>query len=172
MSKNKKIITIVLLIIISIVLFFIFSYLLKEPNEDYNNENIIGNSYLANDNSYLVLNKDKTFYWYKDKDNKEEYYYGVYTVYRGENAIKFITSDLSIYDISEKEQRDAINNSSIPNAIDHYYLINLNNEKSFINGKEEKMFKETRYYGFATEDYKELDFVNIDANNYAIFILE
>ena len=168
---KKNIIYLEILLIISILLFFIFSYLLNE-GDNYNYENIMGNSYLANDNSYLILKNDNTFYWYKDKDNKEEYYYGTYNIYRGENAIKFISSFLSIYDISEQEQRNAIDNSSIKDAIDHYYNINLNNEKLITKDHEEKKYKETRYYGFASEDYKELKLLNMDANNYAIFTLD
>ena len=168
---KKKILYLVLLLLISVILFFVFSYLLNESN-NYNYENIKGNSYIANDNSYLVLKNDGTFYWYKDKDNKEEYYYGTYTIYRGENAIKYISSKLSIYDISEKEQREAIDNSSIKDAIDHYYNLNLNNEKLITKDKEEQLLKETRYYGFASEDYKELKFLNMDANNYAIFTID
>ena len=168
---KKKIIFIILLLVISIILFVLFSFLLNESDK-YNYENIKGNSYIANDNSYLVLNNDNTCYWYKDKDNKDEYYYGTYTLFRGENAIKYISSNLSIYDISEKEQREAIDNSSIKDAIDHYYNLNLNNEKLITNEKEEKLYKETRYYGFASEDYKELKFLNMDANNYAIFTID
>ena len=40
------------------------------------------------------------------------------------------------------------------------------------NGKENRIFRETRYYGFATEDYNEFDLLNIDSNNYAVFIRE
>ena len=168
---KKKILYLVLLLLISVILFFVFSYLLNE-GDNYNYENIKGNSYIANDNSYLVLKNNGTFYWYKDKENKEEYYYGTYTVYRGENAIKYISSNLSIYDISEKEQREAIDKSSIKDAIDHYYNLNLNNEKLITKDKEEQLLKETRYYGFASEDYKELKFLNMDANNYAIFPID
>ena len=98
-NRNKIIILMMIFIIFGIILFFIFSYLFS--SDKYNYKHIKGNSYVANDNSYLVLNNDKTFYWYQDKDNKDVYYYGIYTVYRGENAIKYITSDIAIYNITE-----------------------------------------------------------------------
>ena len=169
--KNKKkdiLISIILIIIIFIIFLYIFNFIRKN---DYNYKHISG-SYTAQDNSYLVLNSDKTFYWYIDKDNKDNYYYGTYSVYRGENAIEFLTKDLSIYEITEEEQRQTIENIDIKDAIDHYYLLNIQNEKVVTNGKENKIFKETRYYGFATEDYNEFDFLNVDANNYAVFIRE
>lgn len=164
--EKKKIITYVFsLLIISIILYFLFSFLLKNEKEDYNYEYLIGNSFVANDNSYLVLNKDKTFYWYKDIDNKDEYYYGTFTIYRGENAIKYISSDLAIYDISEEYQKSFLKDKDI----DNYYNVNLTNEKLITNGKEEKLNKVTRYYGIATDNYNKLEFINMDANNIAIF---
>lgn len=167
---KKNIFYFIIFLLLVGILFFVFSLLLNK--KDYNYEKIIGNSYIANDNSYLILNKDNTFIWYKDKENKEEYYKGTYNLYRGENAIKYISSQLSIYDISEEEQRIIINNNEMNDAIDHYYLLIIKNEKLIINEKEESLSKETKYYGFATEDYKELDFYNLDSNNYAIFYLE
>lgn len=169
-NKHKNLF-IILLVSIAMILFVVFYFLLLD-DDNYNYKHIKGNSYTANDNSYLVLNNDKTFYWYKDKNDKNNYYYGSYTVKRGENAVKFISSDLVVYDITEEAQRQTIENIDIENAIDHYYLLNLNNEKLVKDGKEEKMYKETRYYGFATDDYNELDFLNVDADNYAIFIID
>ena len=168
MDKKKKIIYIIMSVIIIVILYILFSYLLIDKNEDYNYEHFIGNNFIAQDNSYLVLNKDKTFYWYKDINNKDEYYYGVYTIYRGENAINYITNTLSIYGIDEKYQRTYL----LDKNIDDYYNLNLNNEKLVVNGKEEKLFKETRYYGLATDNYKKFELLNMDANNYAIFTLD
>ena len=168
MDKKKKIIYIIMSVIIIVILYILFSYLLIDKNEDYNYEHFIGNNFIAQDNSYLVLNKDKTFYWYKDINNKDEYYYGVYTIYRGENAINYITNTLSIYGIDENYQRTYL----LDKNIDDYYNLNLNNEKLVVNGKEEKLFKETRYYGLATDNYKKFELLNMDANNYAIFTLD
>ena len=170
-KKNNNKIYIIVFVAAGIILYLFFSYLIYGKDK-YNYGHIKGNSYIANDNSYLVLNDDKTFYWYKDKDNKDSYYYGKYSVYRGENAINYITSQMSAYEITEEEQRKTIENIDIKNAKDHYYLLNLNNERVFENGKEAMLFKETRYYGFATQDYDELDFLNVDAQNYAIFTLD
>ena len=169
-NKHRNLITIIMTIIVVSVCVLFFFLLMDADN--YNYKHISGNSYVANDNSYLVLNSDRTFYWYIDKDNRNGYYYGNYMVKRGENAIKYITSDLSIYNITEEEQRQTIEKIDIKDAIDHYYSLNFHNEKVVKDGKEVKMFKETRYYGFATDDYEELDFLNVDANNYAIFILD
>lgn len=169
-NKHKNLF-IVILSIVALILFIIFYFILFDF-DNYNYKHISGNSYVANDNSYLVLNSDKTFYWYLDKENKNDYYYGTYSVKRGENAIKYISSELTIFDITEEEQRQTIENIDIKNAKDHYYSLNLHNERLVKDGKEEKMFKDTRYYGFATDNYDEFDFLNVDANNYAIFIVD
>lgn len=168
MEKKKTIKYIGILLVISIILFFIFTYLLKDKEQDYNYEHLIGNSFIANDNSYLVLKSDKSFYWYKDINNKDEYYYGKYTIYRGEKAIDYISSDLSIYGIDEEYQRSYLKDKNI----DNYYNLNLKNEKLITNNNEEKLYKETRYYGLSSNDYKKLEFINMDANNFAIFTLD
>ena len=168
MEKKKIISYIFLLIIVSILLFFIFTFLLKDNNEDYNYEHLIGNNFIANDGSYLMLNNDKTFYWYKDKENKEEYYYGTFEIIRGEHAIKYISNNLSLYGIDEEYQRHFLKDKNI----DNYYYLNLKNEKLVSNDKTEQMSKETKYYGLASEDYKILELINMDANNYAIFTLD
>ena len=107
-NKHKNLF-IILLVSIAMILFVVFYFLLLD-DDNYNYKHIKGNSYTANDNSYLVLNNDKTFYWYKDKNDKSNYYYGSYTVKRGENAVKFISSDLAVYDITEEAQRQTIEN--------------------------------------------------------------
>lgn len=165
-KKKEKIIIYSLLVIIAFIIIYLF-FLIDDSRYDYKN---ISGSYLAQDDSYLVLNNDKTFYWYIEKDNKNDYYYGKYSVYRGENAIEHITKELSIFDITEEEQRQTIENMDLKNAMDHYYLIILSNELFVLDGKENRIFKETRYYGFATQDYDEYDLLNVDANNYAVFI--
>ena len=167
-KKKEKIIIYVLLFILAIILFYLF-FLIDKSKYDYKN---ISGSYFAQDNSYLVLNSDHTFYWYIDKNDKDDYYYGKYSAYRGENAIEHIVKELSIFEISEEEQRQTIENIDIKNAIDHYYLLVLSNELFVNEGKENKIFKETRYYGFATEDYNEFDLLNVDADNYAVLIRE
>ena len=167
-KKEKRTIYILLVILLLIIVYIIYSFLTLEGSM-YNYDHIYG-SYTAQDGSYLVLNKDKTFYWYMDKDDKDNYYFGTYTVFRGEKAVDYLTTELSIYGISEEEQRQTIDNIDIKNAIDHYYLINLMNDKVVVDGKENKIFKETRYYGFATHNYNEFDLLNVDANNYAVFM--
>ena len=167
-KKKEKIITYVLLFILAIISIYLV-FLFKRIK--YNYEHITG-AYFAQDESYLVLNSDKTFYWYIDKNKEDDYYFGKYSVYRGENAVEYITKDLALFGISEEQQRQTIENIDIKNAIDHYYLIILSNEKVVADGKENRIFKDTRYYGFATEDYNEFDLLNIDADNFAVFVRE
>ena len=164
----KKYIYIIIFIVILLLIFYFFN----NNDNSYNYKYLKGHSFIVQDDSYLILNNDKTFYWYKDKNNKEEYYYGTYSIYRGENAIKYISKTLSIYDLSEEYQRDFIKQKELDNAIDYYYNLNLHNDKLVTKDKEEKMFKETRYYGIASDDYKRFSFINMDASNYALFILD
>lgn len=169
MEKKKIIISIFCLIVVSIILYFIFSFLLKDQKSDYNYENVLGHSFIASDNSYIIFNKDKTFYWYEDKENlSDNYYYGTYTIYRGENAVEYIAKDLAVYSVTEKEQRRLLENKSI----DLYYNWNLKNTKLVINGEEQIIDKDTHFYGILSENYDVFNLVNMDAANYATFTLE
>jgi hypothetical protein len=169
MDKKKTIIFIIVLLIVSIFLFFLFSLLLKEDKNDYNYEHVISHSFIAEDGSFIVFNDDMTFYWYRDKDNLEDnYYYGVYEIYRGENAIGHISSDLSLYNVTEEEQRNLLKNKSINN----YYNWNLYNKKLVSNHKEETINRDSHYYGLASNDYKSFELVNMNSSTYATFTLE
>lgn len=168
MKKNKVlIIVIILLMILSVVLFFVFK---KNSYNHYDYENVKGYSFTASDGSYIVFNDDFTFYWYEDKDNLEDnYYYGTYTIKRGENAIKYINDELAIYSVTEEEQRNLLDRKNEDNAIDLYYNWNLHNEKLVTNGEKQSMDRDTHYYGFASINYEIFDLVNMTSSNYATF---
>ena len=173
MEKKKIIIFIISLLIVSILLFFLFTFLLKEDKSDYNYEHVISHSFVAEDGSYIVFNDDMTFYWYRDKDNLEDnYYYGVYEIYRGENAINHISSDLSLYSVTEEEQRNLLKKQNIENVNDYYYNWNLYNKKLVTNHKEETINRDSHYYGLASNDYKSFELVNMNSSTYATFTLE
>jgi hypothetical protein len=172
-SNNKKIIEFtLLLLLVSILLFLLFTFLLREKNE-YDYEHVISHSFVAKDGSYIVFKKDKTFYWYKDKDNLEDnYYYGTYEIYRGENAVEHISSDLALYGVTEAEQRDIIKKQGNKDPIDHYYSWNLYNRKLVTNKETQEIDRDSHFYGMVSDNYKVFYLVNMNASTYATFTLE
>jgi hypothetical protein len=133
----------------------------------------MSHSFVAKDGSYIVFNKDKTFYWYESKDNLDDnYYYGTYEVYRGENAIDYISSKLTLYGVTESEQRNVIKNQGNKDPIDHYYNWNLYNKKLVTNKNEQEIDRDTHFYGMVSDDYDVFYLVNMNASTYATFTLE
>jgi len=131
-------------------------------NELFNSDLISGNSWLDTDeNSYLVLNNNGTYRYYRDKNDLSDYYYdGTYEVYSGEDAIDYIANDLSRYGFTEKEQRDLIKKGSYD--IKNYYCLVLNNEKCIINGKNTySSTVVTPYYGWVDNYGDKMKLINM-----------
>ena len=155
-----------------IVLSIIFVGCSSSKDDTYDYEKLMGNKYLLSDESYLVLNEDKTFKWYKTKEDlKDNYYYGHYTVYRGENAIKYISEDLAIYDLTEKKQREYISGDTNI-SIDMYFSLNLYNEYAIVNGLKKELSSYTHFYGTTDGNYQEYKMINMLNSNYGFFTLE
>lgn len=171
--KKTLIWIISIIIVIGVVVGTIL--LLNNSNNSINNydyEEIIGKSFIMADNSYIVFKDNKRFIWYKTKEDKDNNYYeGTYTVYRGENAIRYISNELTIYAVTEQEQRDLIDRNS-KWQLDNYFNINLHNERAFINNEETKMNSDTNYFGFANNDYTYFDIANMKTSNYTSMTLD
>lgn len=171
---KKMIITIIsILVLTSIIIGIIFinnKNNLLDNNYDY--EKIIGKSFIMSDESYIVFKSNKSFIWYRTKEDlTNNYYEGTYTVYRGENAIQHISNELINYGVTEQEQRDMISRNKLW-ELDNYFNINLHNEKSLINGKETKMNSNTNYFGFSNATYNYFDIANMKTSNYTSMTLE
>ena len=171
-DNMKKIILVSIVAVIALTVLTAIFFWPSSEKSNYNYENIIGKSFVMKDGSYIVFNKDKTFIWYKTKDDLEDNYYeGTYTVYRGENAIKHISEDLSVYAVTEQEQRDLLErNPDI--KIDMYYNLNIVNKKLVMDKKEEKLDYERHYYGYSNEEYNYFTLLSMDTANYAYLTLD
>ena len=172
--KNRKCICLVVLIFVIALSVILLSKFFAKDNNKYDYENIIGHSFVVSDDSYIVFNKDNSFYWYQSKDNlNDNYYYGSYTVYRGDNAVNNIAQNLSLYNLTKEDQYLFINSFDGENDnLDLYYNLNLYNEKIVVDGVSNKMSKDTNYYGIAYNDFKEFKMVNMTSSNYAVFLLD
>ena len=122
---------------------------------------IKGYSWLADDKSMLYLNADESYIWYqKDEDHKDNYYEGHFKTYKGEEAIKYISSNLKEYGLTEEDQRKIIENKDI----DNYYLIIITCEKMIQNGKEESVTNNVAYYyGLYSDETKRIELTNLSS---------
>lgn len=132
---------------------------------------ISGNSWLGTDNSMLYLNNDKTYTWYQDdRNHNDNYHAGGYQIYTGEEAINYISNNLSQFGLTKEHQKSIIENKDYD--IEDYYLIILNCNKSIINNEEQpNINNQLHYYGFYNKFLKQLDLINMSTNNNAIFNL-
>lgn len=142
----------------------------KEVVKDEMKDMLSGNSWLEEDGSFLVLNDDGTFKYYRDQNTLDNYYYtGDYKVFVGENAVKYIANELEKYGITEKEQYDFIKRNEDYDIKDYYCLI-LNNEECIINGENTlKNVNVTPYMGMYHNEHDILDIANMNTGTYYMF---
>ena len=140
---------------------------------NYNKFDDVSNKkWKLNDGSLITLNRDNTFYWYKEADNlNDNYYAGKYKVYQGENAIRYIANELSKYGITEDEQRETIERVEKYHVYNYYCLV-LENENCIVGGENTMNNPTTSpYWGFYfNENSKEtLDFASMNTGSYYLF---
>ncbi len=157
---------------------------------------VSGNTFIVGENSEICFYKDKTFKFYKSKDDHENYYYeGTYDVFYGEAAVDEIVS-LEEYGITKKDVESflanaADNNISLrsdkPNEYftkkqkqddeetykackDTFYAIILHNKNLVTSpSKSEKKGHDTLYVGHYVQEKKALDLENVNANSIAFW---
>ena len=130
----------------------------------------------THEDSYLVPKADGTFRYYRDKNDTSNYYYeGHYEFYRGDDAYKYVTENLSQYGVtkSEIDQIIAMNDEYTK---ENLVCIMLHNEKKIIDGEDtmDGDTVDTPYYGCLIEvdGKKVLDVANMNAATYYWFEAE
>ena len=137
--------------------------------KNYNKLKLADNNYTCNDDSLIYFYANQTFKWYKSKyDLTDNYYEGTYTIYHADKAINYIAHDLTEYGLTKKEQEKIIKAYG-SEAKKYYYNLNLNTKKIVMNRVSKESNKTTSYYGFAINDNKTLDFVNINTASKIVY---
>ena len=138
----------------------------------YGTDAFAGNSYSAGDDSVIYFQTDGTFEWYLSADDtSDNYYTGTYEMYTGEDALEYITVDLSDYGVTVDEMYEFF----VQNADNEFYQMSnlccvvLHNDERMMDGKLESMGKDTYYMGFYQDGY--YDAANMDTGNYAQFTM-
>lgn len=116
-----------------------------------NNDYLVSSN--INTNALMKLNLDKSFIWYKDKDNKSDnYYVGTYNLYNNKLAIK-------------KSTEFNINTNNIKNN-KNYYIIEFNINRTVLNGVSNISNDKIIYYGIYDTTNDSIDLNNVNGQDY------
>lgn len=127
----------------------------------------------ADDGSQMVFNEDQGFGWYQSKDEKDDNYYaGTYDFYMGQDAMDYLTGDLSEYGITKEEMQFYFDRNK-EYKLDNFVCFTLHNQSFLLNGEEQlSEEKETHYFGFLLKDGTFLDVANMITGTYHGFSKE
>lgn len=135
---------------------------------------LAGTSWIAtNDGSHWVFREDQTFHWYQTKgETDDNYFAGTYEFHIGQDALDYLTTELSRYAVTEREMRDVI--SRVPEyTVDNFVCFSCVNQSFMLDGKEQ-LSEETvsSYFGFLLLDGTYLDIANMTTGTYYGFMKE
>lgn len=140
----------------------------KEENNKPINE-MSNTIWIASDGSEMIF-EEKDFNWYKDEGvHDDNYYTGTYEYYRGEAAVKFITTELSQYGVTE-EELNTIFASDSKRTKENFVVFNMVYSSITIDGETSTPPRAlVPWYGFILEDGTFLDVVNMNTASYYKF---
>ncbi len=144
-----------------------------ESNDFNNNEEFRDYLWIINSRYYLYLYSDNTFSLYlNDSNHNDNYSLGTYEVYSGNDAITYISEDLSTYGVTREMLLQNIDDyrkqTNDPDILKHFYALSLNHQYVLIDG-EKSFWKPTPYYGYYFNNYNST-FVNMNNNDFNNFV--
>ena len=133
-------------------------------------KNPVKNStWIAKDGSKIVFENDE-FKWYKNKgEHKNNYSYGEYEYYSGEDAIEYLTTDFVSYGIT-KDELEIIFASDDDYNRENFVVFVLDYDGYIFNGKDKEVEgKEEPYFGFILKENKYLELTDMVSGSYYQF---
>lgn len=135
---------------------------------------LAGTSWLSgDDNSQWVFGTDETFHWYQTKGKTDDNYFaGTYEFHIGQDAINYLTTELSDYGITERLIKLMIS-SNQEYTLDNFVCFSCVNQ-SFMAHGEELLSEDvlSSYLGFLLRDGTYLDIANMTTGTYYGFTKE
>ena len=135
---------------------------------------LAGTSWLSgDDNSQWVFGTDKTFHWYQTEgETDDNYFAGTYEFHVGQDAVNYLTTELSEYGITERMIRQVIS-SNLEYILDNFVCFSCVNQSFMLHGKEQ-LSEDTisSYLGFFLQDGTYLDIANMTTGTYYGFTKE
>ena len=148
----------------------------KEMSTEKAQENTLITEYIwqaSGDSSLIVCKKDGSFKYYQSADElNDNYYEGTYEFYMGEDAVTYITTDLSAYGVTRKELEGVFDRNE-QYSESNFVIFVLNNEACIVDGENivDSPYQ-TPYFGFYLEEdgVPYLDIANMNTGNYNLFV--
>ena len=135
---------------------------------------LAGTSWISgNDNSQWVFGTDKTFHWYQTEgETDDNYFAGTYEFHVGQDAINYLTRELSEYGITERKIRQVISSNS-EYTLDNFVCFSCVNQSFMLYG-EEQLSEDalSSYLGFFLQAGTYLDIANMTTGTYYGFTKE
>ncbi len=129
-------------------------------------DEISGYTWIGDDGSKLVLSENQQMVWYESQESHHDNYYtGTYVVYRGPDAVEYLTTELSDYGIT-KEQLDTLFKKSLRYQQKNLYCLVFNQEHKTVGEHTTQSPAVHPYYGFYDGKNNYLDIVNLDSREY------
>lgn len=135
---------------------------------------LAGTSWLSgDDNSQWVFGTDKTFHWYQMKGKTDDNYFaGTYEFHMGQDAISYLTTELSDYGITERTIKRVISGNQ-EYTLDNFVCFSCVNQSFILHGKEQLSEDAlSSYFGFLLRDGTYLDIANMRTGTYYGFTKE
>lgn len=133
---------------------------------------ITDNNWRGEGGSYLVCEEDGTYNYYKtSEDLTNNYYEGTYEFYMGEEAVTYVTEDLSQYSVTRQELEELFMRNEDYDASNFVCLV-LNHNTRIMDGENTLEEPTTApHYGFLLENEGTLylDVANMNTGNYYLF---
>ena len=122
------------------------------------------------DDSYWIFNEDHSFYWYLDREDKEDYYGGTYKLYKGWEALEILDNELASYHVTSSEILELIERAD-EYSVDDFMVLWTDNTTYMLDGEEQ--ISDTvvnTYYGFLCLNGEAFRIVNMKTGTEYIFI--
>ncbi len=124
---------------------------------------------LQGDGSEMVFEGDE-FKWYQNEDeHADNYYFGEYKFYSGDDAINYITTNLSSYGVTGSEIEGLIDRNSNYNR-ENFVVLYLKYDGLIVGGVDNGVNRETEpFYGFMLNNNTAINLVNMETASYFYF---
>lgn len=126
-------------------------------------------TWIASDGSEVVFENGKIT-WYKEEGKHDDnYLIGTYKVFRGSDAVDYITNDLSEYGVTKEElNMHLLNDDEYTKK--NFVVFDIYYEEAMLDGKETNIPEpHLPWFGFILEDDTYLDVVNMGTYTYYSF---
>ena len=151
------------------VFFLVKVLFLNTTSEKAQKEYITGTTWYASDNSEMIFNEDRLYWYEKPEVHDDNYYSGKYKFYIGEEAVDYVTTKLSSYGVTRDELERIFDRSDIYDK-SNFIVIDINYDEYMLNGKMQTITNPNApFYGFILKDNTYLDVANMNTATYFKF---